>query len=77
MKLSHFSVTKKRSPVDNMFRAFAKASSLDLGFSTKEEIKAKKKINALHWVPLGSFKNRKLAYEYIDSLKTDSVTVAQ
>ncbi len=75
--LSHFSVTKKRSPVDNMFRAFAKASSLDLKFITIDDIKEKRNINALHWVPLGSFKNRKLAYEYIDSLKTDSVTVAQ
>ncbi len=69
MKLSHFTVTKKKSPVDNMFRAFAKASSLDLNFITTEDIQNKTHINALHWVPLGSFKNKKLAYDYIATLK--------
>ena len=77
MQLSHFHVTKTKSPVDKMFRAFAKASALDLGFITEDDIKAKRNINALHWVPLGSFKNKKLAYDYIATLKTNSVTVAQ
>lgn len=77
MLLSHFTVTKTKSPVDNMFRAFAKASSIDLGFITNADIKAKTHINSLHWVPLGSFKNKKLAYDHIATLKTNSVTVAQ
>lgn len=69
MRLSHFTVTKTKSPVDNMFRVFAKAAALDLGLITKDDIKAKRNINALHWVPLGSFKNRKLAYDYIATLR--------
>ena len=63
IKLFHFDVSE-RSPVDNRVRAFAKATSLDLGLSTKDEIKAKQKINGTHWVPLGSFKNKKDAYDY-------------
>ena len=40
IKLFHFDVSE-RSPVDNRVRAFAKATSLDLGLSTKDEINAK------------------------------------
>ena len=69
-KLFHFDVSEK-SPVDNRVRAFAKATSLDLGLSTKDEIKAKQKINGTHWVPLGSFKNKKDAYDYIQILRDE------
>ena len=64
IKLFHFDVSE-RSKVDNKVRAFAKATSLDLGLATKDEIKAKQKVNGTHWVPLGSFKNKKDAYDYI------------
>ena len=70
IKLFHFDVSE-RSPVDNRVRAFAKATSLDLGLSTKDEIKAKEKINGTHWVPLGSFKNKKDAYDYIQILRDE------
>jgi|TARA_R100000231_G_C5243210_1_gene140424 hypothetical protein len=70
IKLFHFDVSEK-SPVDNRVRAFAKATSLDLGLSTKDEIKAKQKINGTHWVPLGSFKNKKDAYDYIQILRDE------
>ena len=68
IKLFHFDVSE-RSSVDNRVRAFAKATALDLGLVTKEEIKAKQKINGTHWVPLGSFKNKKDAYDYIQVLR--------
>ena len=70
IKLFHFDVSE-RSSVDNRVRAFAKATALDLGLVTKEEIKAKQKINGTHWVPLGSFKNRKDAYDYIQVLRDE------
>ena len=70
IKLFHFDVSEK-SPVDNRVRAFAKATSLDLGLSTKDEIKTKQKINGTHWVPLGSFKNKKDAYDYIQILRDE------
>ena len=70
IKLFHLDVSE-RSPVDNRVRAFAKATSLDLGLSTKDEIKAKQKINGTHWVPLGSFKNKKDAYDYIQILRDE------
>jgi hypothetical protein len=70
IKLFHFDVSE-RSPVDNRVRAFAKATSLDLGLSTKDKIKAKQKINGTHWVPLGSFKNKKDAYDYIQILRDE------
>ena len=50
IKLFHFDVSE-RSQVDNRVRAFAKATALDLGLVTKDEIKAKQKINGTHWVP--------------------------
>ena len=68
MKLFHFDVSE-RSKVDNKVRAFAKATSLDLGIIDKEELKNKSKINGIHWVPLGSFKNKKDAYDYIQILR--------
>tara|TARA_B100001939_G_C16604298_1_gene472387 strand:- start:60 stop:290 length:231 start_codon:yes stop_codon:yes gene_type:complete len=74
IKLFHFDVSEK-SPVDNRVRAFAKATSLDLGLSTKDEIKAKQKINGTHWVPLGSFKNKKDAYDYIQILRDEQKTL--
>ena len=37
IKLFHFDVSE-RSSVDNKVRAFAKATALDLGFVTKEEL---------------------------------------
>ena len=49
IKLFHFDVSE-RSKVDNRVRAFAKATALDLGLVTKDEIKAKEKINGTHWV---------------------------
>ena len=55
----------------NEVRAFAKATALDLGLVTKEEIKTKQKINGTHWVPLGSFKNKKDAYDYIQVLRDE------
>ena len=61
----------ERSSVDNRVRAFAKATALDLGLITKEEIKTKQKINGTHWVPLGSFKNKKDAYDYIQILRDE------
>ena len=70
IKLFHFDVSE-RSKVDNKVRAFAKATALDLGLVTKEEIKAKQKINGTHWVPLGSFKNKKDAYDYIQVLRDE------
>ena len=70
IKLFHFDVSE-RSPVDNRVRAFAKATALDLGLVTKEEIKAKQKINGTHWVPLGSCKNKKDAYDYIQILRDE------
>ena len=70
IKLFHFDVSEK-SPVDNRVRAFAKATALDLGLVTKDEIKAKEKINGTHWVPLGSFKNKKDAYDYIQILRDE------
>ena len=70
IKLFHFDVSEKSS-VDNRVRAFAKATALDLGLVTKEEIKAKQKINGTHWVPLGSFKNKKDAYDYIQVLRDE------
>ena len=69
IKLFHFDVSE-RSSVDNRVRAFAKATALDLGLVTKNEIKAKEKINGTHWVPLGSFKNKKDAYDYISVIKS-------
>ena len=69
IKLFHFDVSE-RSKVDNRVRAFAKATALDLGLVTKNEIKAKEKINGTHWVPLGSFKNKKDAYDYISVIKS-------
>jgi len=68
MKLFHFDVSEK-SEVDNKVRAFAKATALDLGFVTHDEIKNKQKVNGTHWVPLGSFKNKKDAYDYIQILR--------
>ena len=70
MKLFHFDVSE-RSKVDNKVRAFAKATSLDLGIINKEELKNKSKINGVHWVPLGSFKNKKDAYDYIQILRDE------
>ena len=70
MKLFHFDVSE-RSKVDNKVRAFAKATSLDLGIINKEELKNKSKINGIHWVPLGSFKNKKDAYDYIQILREE------
>ena len=70
MKLFHFDVSE-RSKVDNKVRAFAKATSLDLGIIDKEELKNKSKINGVHWVPLGSFKNKKDAYDYIQILRDE------
>ena len=70
IKLFHFDVSE-RSQVDNRVRAFAKATALDLGLVTKDEIKAKQKINGTHWVPLGSFKNKKDAYDYIQILRDE------
>ena len=70
MKLFHFDVSE-RSKVDNKVRAFAKATSLDLGIIDKEELKNKSKINGVHWVPLGSFKNKKDAYDYIQILREE------
>lgn len=70
IKLFHFDVSE-RSSVDNRVRAFAKATALDLGLVTKAEIKAKEKINGIHWVPLGSFKNKKDAYDYIQVLRDE------
>lgn len=70
MKLFHFDVSE-RSKVDNKVRAFAKATSLDLGIIDKEELKNKSKINGIHWVPLGSFKNKKDAYDYIQILREE------
>jgi|TARA_R100001463_G_scaffold25548_8_gene60438 hypothetical protein len=70
MKLFHFDVSE-RSSVDNKVRAFAKATALDLGLITKEEIKTKQKVNGTHWVPLGSFKNKKDAYDYIQILRDE------
>ena len=70
IKLFHFDVSE-RSKVDNRVRAFAKATALDLGLVTKDEIKAKEKINGPHWVPLGSFKNKKDAYDYIQILRDE------
>ena len=69
-KLFHFDVSE-RSKVDNKVRAFAKATSLDLGIIDKEELKNKSKINGIHWVPLGSFKNKKHAYDYIQILRDE------
>ena len=69
MKLFHFDVSE-RSSVDNKVRLFAKATALDLGFVTHEELKNKQKINGTHWVPLGSFKNKKDAYDYIGIIKS-------
>ena len=69
-KLFHFYVSE-RSKVDNKVRAFAKATSLDLGIIDKEELKNKSKINGVHWVPLGSFKNKKDAYDYIQILRDE------
>ena len=69
-KLFHFDVSE-RSKVDNKVRAFAKATSLDLGIIDKEELKNKSKINGIHWVPLGSFKNKKDAYDYIQILRDE------
>lgn len=69
-KLFHFDVSE-RSKVDNKVRAFAKATSLDLGIIDKEELKNKSKINGIHWVPLGSFKNKKDAYDYIQILREE------
>ena len=70
IKLFHFDVSE-RSKVDNRVRAFAKATALDLGLVTKDEIKTKQKINGTHWVPLGSFKNKKDAYDYIQVLRDE------
>ena len=70
IKLFHFDVSE-RSSVNNKFRAFANATALDLGFVTKEELKNKEKINGIHWVPLGSFKNKKDAYDYIQILRDE------
>ena len=70
IKLFHFDVSE-RSKVDNRVRSFAKATALDLGLVTKDEIKAKEKINGTHWVPLGSFKNKKDAYDYIQILRDE------
>ena len=70
IKLFHFDVSE-RSKVDNKVRAFAKATSLDLGIIDKEELKNKSKINGIHWVPLGSFKNKKDAYDYIQVLRDE------
>ena len=70
IKLFHFDVSE-RSKVDNRVRAFAKATALDRGLVTKDEIKAKEKINGTHWVPLGSFKNKKDAYDYIQILRDE------
>ena len=70
IKLFHFDVSE-RSKVDNRVRAFAKATALDLGLVTKDEIKAKETINGTHWVPLGSFKNKKDAYDYIQILRDE------
>tara|TARA_R100001594_G_scaffold113869_1_gene148753 strand:- start:252 stop:476 length:225 start_codon:yes stop_codon:yes gene_type:complete len=70
IKLFHFDVSE-RSKVDNKVRAFAKATSLDLGIIDKEELKNKSKINGVHWVPLGSFKNKKDAYDYIQILRDE------
>ena len=70
IKLFNFDVSE-RSSVDNRVRAFAKATALDLGLITKEEIKTKQKINGTHWVPLGSFKNKKDAYDYIQVLRDE------
>tara|TARA_Y100000768_G_C23717264_1_gene558627 strand:- start:105 stop:335 length:231 start_codon:yes stop_codon:yes gene_type:complete len=70
IKLFHFDVSEK-SKVDNRVRAFAKATALDLGLITKDQIKAKQKINGTHWVPLGSFKNKKDAYDYIQVLRNE------
>ena len=69
-KLFHFDVSE-RSKVDNKVRAFAKATSLDLGIIDKEELKNKSKINGVHWVPLGCFKNKKDAYDYIQILRDE------
>lgn len=69
IKLFHFDVSD-RSPVDNKVRAFAKATSSDLGIITKEDLKSKSKVNGIHWVPLGSFKNKKDAYDYISILRS-------
>ena len=69
-KLFHFDVSE-RSKVDNKVRAFAKATSLDLGIIDKEALKNKSKINGIHWVPLGSFKNKKDAYDYIQILREE------
>ena len=70
IKLFHFDVSD-RSIVDNKVRAFAKATALDLGLITKDEIKAKEKVNGTHWVPLGSFKNKKDAYDYIQIIRDE------
>ena len=73
IKLFHFDVSE-RSKVDNKVRAFAKATALDLGLVTKEEIKNKEKVNEVNWVPLGSFKNKKDAYDYIQILRDEQKT---
>ena len=70
IKLFHFDVSE-RSKVDNKVRAFAKATALDLGLVTKEEIKNKEKVNGVNWIPLGSFKNKKDAYDYIQILRDE------
>ena len=70
IKLFHFDVSE-RYKVDNKVRAFAKATALDLGLVTKAEIKAKEKINGINWVPLGSFKNKKDAYDYIQIIRDE------
>ena len=67
----YFVDVSERSKVDNKVRAFAKATSLDLGIIDKEELKNKSKINGVHWVPLGSFKNKKDAYDYIQILRDE------
>ena len=73
IKLFHFDVSE-RSKVDNKVRAFAKATALDLGLITKDELKSKEKVNGTHWVPLGSFKNKKDAYDYIQILRDEQKT---
>ena len=70
IKLFHFDVSE-RSQVDNRVRAFAKATALDLDLVTKVEITAKQKIIGTHWVPSGSFKNKKDAYDYIQILRDE------
>ncbi len=73
IKLFHFDVSE-RSSVDNKVRAFAKATAIDLGIVTKDELKNKEKVNGTHWVPLGSFKNKKDAYDYIQILRDEQKT---